>query len=107
MVVDYEVRSGVDPACPQPAPIKPDLVISEFDLGTFIVKNVGAGPAGPFTVTVGSVEDFSIPGLAPGASAGGTFNDFCEGLHVATADSRSQVDERDEANNVATFTRIC
>ncbi len=31
----------------------------------------------------------------------------CESVHEATADSRFQVDESDEANNVATFTPIC
>ena len=36
-----------------------------------------------------------------------TYSLACEATHQATADSRSQVDESDETNNVAAFIAIC
>jgi hypothetical protein len=93
---------------PQPQPSgKPDLVISNFTLSEFTVKNQGVGPAGAFTVTITGVGDFAFSGLAAGASETRTYSVACEAVHEATADSHSQVDESDETNNVATFTAIC
>ena len=44
----------------------------------FTVKNQGAGAAGPFTVNVSGEGSFAIAGLAPGASATGTFRTGAE-----------------------------
>lgn len=94
---------------PQPSPPagKPDLVISDFTLSEFTVKNQGAAPAGAFTVTITGVGDFVFSGLAAGATETRTYSVACEAVHEATADSHSQVDESDETNNVASFTAIC
>ena len=108
MTIRYRVTSGAqDSSCPSPPPppppaaLRPDLVISDFRLDEFTVKNQGRAPAGPFTVTVVGFEEFAFPGLAAGATARRTYAGRCEADHRAIADSRFQVNERDETNNVA------
>ncbi len=105
---DVSCSRWIEPQ-PQPQPGgKPDLVISDFTLNEFTVKNQGATNAGPFFVTVAGVPDFSFPaGLAAGATATRSYSLSCEAVHQATADSHSQVDEGNETNNVASFTPIC
>ena len=95
------------PPPPSPPTGKPDLVISNFTLREFTVRNQGAAPASAFTVTLAEVGDFAFSGLAAGASQTRTYSLACEATHQATADSRSKVDETDETNNVAAFTAIC
>jgi hypothetical protein len=94
---------------PQPPPPggRPDLIISQFTLSEFTVKNQGTAAAGPFAVTLTGVGDFAFSGLGAGATATRSYSVACEAVHEATADSNSQVDESDETNNVASFTAIC
>ena len=82
-------------------------MISNFTLTEFTVQNQGAAPAGAFTVTLAEAGDFAFPGLAAGASETRAHSLACEATHHATADSHSQVDERDETNNVAAFVPLC
>ena len=100
------------PPPPPPGP-KPDLVISAMDYDEpvkyfFTVKNQGAGPAGPFTVTVPGEGSFPIPGLAAGASATRTFRTICKNAtQQAIADALGEVAETDETNNTRSFVGIC
>jgi hypothetical protein len=87
---------------PAPTP-KPDLIITEFRLGSVTVKNQGVGPAGPFRVRMaagGAPRYESFTGLAPGASETRTID---PGLScspwTAAVDDLAQVAESDETNN--------
>jgi len=92
----------VETPTPTPGP-KPDLIITEFRLGSVTVKNQGLGPAGPFRVRMASgsllrLESFA--GLAPGASETRMLD---PGLGCFTwtsaVDDLAQVAETDETNN--------
>lgn len=107
--VRYEVTAsnpGSSCTLPSPEP-KADLVIRDLRVGEFTVLNLGSRPAGPFTVTVVGVGDFAFPGLAAGQRLRRTYDNNCEAEHRAIADSRFQVDESNEANNVQTFVAAC
>jgi hypothetical protein len=105
--VDVAVQSGGD-APPPPPPTDaslPDLVISDLTKDSFTVSNAGAAAAGSFVVRVvhaatGETQDFSFPGLAPGASETRGF--FCfSGQVTASADPDNAVPEANDANNSA------
>ncbi len=100
---------GPGPAPPPPPPAKPDLVVTELGLTSTTVKNQGAGAAGPFTLTVGTLAPFRLDGLAPGATATVTYTSFCtSGLGgPARVDSGNEVVETDETNNERTETFVC
>ena len=97
-----ELIKGPPPPPPPPGP-KPDLIITDFNLGSVTVKNQGPGPAGPFRVTMDdtiSARHESFAGLAAGASETRTIDPRL-GCHGWTAfvDDLNQVDETDETNN--------
>ena len=108
------VMPPVEPPKEPPPPVqKPDLVIS---MGAeppplsyfFTVKNQGTGAAKPFTVSVSGHGTFTIPGLAPGASATRTYKTTCQNVvDTAIADSLGEVAETDETNNNATLQDAC
>ncbi|MGE0025857.1 MAG: CARDB domain-containing protein [Thermoleophilia bacterium] len=88
---------------PPPPPLPPNLRITQLDLTGFTVANVGAGPAGPFLVSLSSGGGSrSIAGLAAGQSLRVDVPRSCFGLgeYKATADSLNQVAESDETDNV-------
>lgn len=100
--------STIDPAVatvgPSPAGgPPPDLRITAVDRTGFTVANTGAGPAGPFFVSLDVAGSFAYPGLAAGQSITQPAPQVCRGgaVYRATADSAGQVAESDEANNVA------
>jgi archaellum component FlaF (FlaF/FlaG flagellin family) len=97
-----------------------DLVVSNVTVlgnltegeSTFVfatVQNVGAATAGPSNATVYAdglaLGTRGVPSLAPGATytVGALWNGTTAGTHTVTAfaDSRAQVKESDEGNNVA------
>ncbi len=88
---------GQPPPPPPPPGPKADLVIDELDGVHFVVKNRGAGPAGPFVVTVSATPTFSFTGLAAGASETREF--MCRNDVTAVADANDEVAESDETNN--------
>lgn len=102
----------VQPPPPPPAP-KPDLVISEMDFDPmtvsyyFVVKNQGAGAAGPSSATVTNFGSFPVPALAPGATFRQTWAMCANGQFEARADATAQVDESDEANNTRQYMAGC
>jgi hypothetical protein len=87
---------------PTPGP-KPDLIITEFRLGSVTVRNQGAGPAGPFRVRMvagGMPRHESFAGLAPGSSETRTIDPGLScSAWTATVDDLAQVAESDESNN--------
>jgi hypothetical protein len=89
---------GPSPATGPP----PDLRITAVDRNSFTVANSGAGPAGPFFVSVDVAGSFAFPGLAAGASITQPAPQACRdgAVYRATADSAGQVAESDETNNV-------
>jgi RNA polymerase sigma factor (sigma-70 family) len=91
------------------APALPDLVVSELTAGSVTVTNVGDGAAGSFVVQVTGGGSFTIPGLAPGASATRTWsgNACAEGTITATVDPAGQVEESNEGNNSRSTTVLC
>lgn len=91
----------------QPPPEKPDLVVSEFDLDHFTVKNQGKGAAGAFQATVTGDTTYSFSGLAPGASATQSLHLMCGGSYTVHADSGGAVDETDETNNDRSIETFC
>jgi hypothetical protein len=98
---------GTIPPAPPPQPpasgSAPDLVISNFTLEQYTVKNQGTAAAGPFRVSVvspTSTTNDSYSGLAPGQSATASYTRGCEGREVR-ADTLNQVSESNESNNIA------
>ena len=85
----------------------PDLVISKLTETSFTVTNTGTAAAGQFVVTVTLIGTFTIPGLAPGASATRTWSICRRGTLLATADRGANVAESDESNNTATLVSDC
>jgi hypothetical protein len=99
-----EPITAVPPPPPPPPPSeRPDLVITEFFYSHVIVKNQGAGAAGPFRVRAGNASATafaSFPGLAPGESARRELTGLsCLDAYVAHADDATEVAETDETNN--------
>ena len=72
-------------------------MIDELDGVHFVVRNTGAGPAGPFVVTVSERGTFAFTGLAAGASQARSFD--CKNNPSAIADANDEVAESDETNN--------
>jgi RNA polymerase sigma factor (sigma-70 family) len=90
-------------------PALPDLVVSNLTASSATITNAGSAPAGPFVLTV-SVPGgtFTIPGLAPGASATRTWSTCIPpGNITATADSGGQVVESSEGNNSRSTSGAC
>jgi RNA polymerase sigma factor (sigma-70 family) len=90
-------------------PALPDLVVSSLTASSATVTNAGSAAAGPSVLTV-SVPGgtFTIPGLAPGASATRTWSTCIPpGNITATADSGSQVAEASEGNNTRSISAAC
>ncbi len=109
ITTENPVLSRITPKPPPPPgpALLPDLVITNFVIGTFTVTNTGTGPAGAFSVSVANVGTFQYTGLAAGASIKQDHGFTCSGPHAVTADSTSQVAESDETNNSASFVPIC
>ncbi len=81
-------------------PQLPDLVISNLTSSTVVVTNTGTAPAGAFVLSVNVPGgSFSIPGLAPGASATRSWSTCAVGMITAVADASGQVAESNEGNN--------
>jgi len=94
----------VETPTPTPTPTpKPDLIITEFRLGSVTVRNQGLGPAGPFRVRMqaGSTPRYeTFTGLAPGASERRTIDPGLSCVAwTAAVDDLAQVAESDETNN--------
>lgn len=93
------------PAPPAP-PTAPDLVFTDFQPGSFTVRNNGTAATGPFNVQIvtSTPQTFNYPqaGLAPGASVTQTTGFGCVGL-TGTVDSAGQITESNEGNNGATY----
>ena len=85
----------------------PDLVLSKLTETSFTVTNTGTAAAGTFVVTVTLIGTFTIPGLAPGASATRTWSVCRVGTLLATADRGAAVAESNESNNTATLVSDC
>jgi len=85
----------------------PDLVLSKLTETSLTVTNAGTAAAGPFVVTVTLIGTFTIPGLAPGASATRTWSVCPRGTLLATADRGAAVAESNESNNTATLVSDC
>ena len=102
--------SIVAPPPPPPPPL-PDLNVASLTKTTIIVRNSGNAAAGVsiLRITVGSalLGTFTVPALAPGATA--TFAFACRvGTYVATVDQTNVVAESNETNNTASLTnRTC
>jgi RNA polymerase sigma factor (sigma-70 family) len=97
---------------PPPPPQLPDLYVASFTKTTIIVRNGGNAAADArsiLRITVGStlLGTFTVPALAPGATA--TFTFACRiGTYLATVDQTNVVAESDEKNNTASLTnRTC
>jgi hypothetical protein len=86
---------------PGPGVFRPDLVISSFTLSGVTVTNRGAGPAGPFRLSVNGGIRAQFPGLAPGASETRVLALSCNEDYFAMVDDLEQVAETDEENNTA------
>lgn len=81
-------------------PALPDLVIASLGPNSVTVSNVGAAPAGPFTVSVDVPGgNFAFSGLAAGASQTRSWSTCTEGQITAVADGGGQVAESNEGNN--------
>ncbi len=97
---------------PPPPPQFPDLYVASFTKTTIIIRNGGnaaAGVSSILRITVGSalLGTFTVPALAPGATA--TFAFACRvGTYLATVDQTNVVAESNETNNTAPLTnRTC
>jgi hypothetical protein len=86
---------------------KADLVISNLTTFGLTVKNLGNGPAGPFSVNVSGIGSFDFNGLGAGASASASWKACIAGTTTATADPKNAVDESDETNNTASLKHGC
>lgn len=109
-----EPQTGLPDLIPVPGP-NGDFCQGSGGNLTVVVKNQGAGPAGPSTTQVdfGQFGTFTLPtpALAAGASTqlffkipGGCFDSDCE--FRITVDVKLQVPETNEANNTASGTCI-
>ncbi len=98
-------------APPPPPPARPDLYVFSLTRSSIIVRNGGNAAAGVsiLRIVVGSslLGTFTVPALAPGATA--TFTFACRvGTYVATVDQTNVVAESNEANNTQSlFNRSC
>jgi RNA polymerase sigma factor (sigma-70 family) len=86
----------------------PDLVIGSLTAFSVTVVNAGTGAAGASVLTV-SVPGgtFTVPSLAPGASATFSWSSCVDGKIAAVADARKTVAESNEANNTASIGNLC
>jgi hypothetical protein len=86
----------------------PDLVVSSLTKYAIIVTNQGTAAATvPSVLTITLIGTFTVPSLAPGASA--TFGwSICRvGAYSAIVDRTGVVAESDEGNNTAARTNTC
>jgi hypothetical protein len=85
----------------------PDLVVGSLSKYSIVVVNRGTGSAAPSVLTITFVGTFTVPALAPGASA--TFNwSTCRvGTYTAIVDRTGVVAESDESNNTASRRNTC
>lgn len=94
------------PAPPPPPAGRPDLVITALGINQVTVKNQGTAAAGAFSVAVPGGGIVRIAGLAAGASMTAPYTTGNCNLadYRATADSRNEVAESNETNNVSGLT---
>jgi RNA polymerase sigma factor (sigma-70 family) len=85
----------------------PDLVVTAFGPSTIVVSNRGTAAAGPSTLTITFVGSFTVPGLAPGASATFAWSTCRNAVYSAVVDRTNAVRETDETNNTATRRNTC
>lgn len=97
----------VAPPPPPPPPALPDLVVSALTKSGFVVTNTGPAAAGAFVVSVTLIGTFSVPGIAPGASASRTWSTCRVGTITAIADRGADVPESDESNNTRAVVSTC
>jgi RNA polymerase sigma factor (sigma-70 family) len=85
----------------------PDLVVSVLGKSTVTIANRGNASAGASTLTITLVGTFSVPALAPGASATFSWSTCRVGTYSAIADRTNAVRESDEGNNTASRRNTC
>ncbi len=109
ITTENTVLSRITPKPPLPPPpgpvLLPDLVLENFTLASFTVRNIGQATAGPFSVSRTGAGTFNFPALAAGATVTQNAPIACTTpiMHIAVVDSTSQVAESNETNNSATF----
>jgi RNA polymerase sigma factor (sigma-70 family) len=86
---------------------QPDLVISSLTKFTVTVTNRGTATAGPSVLTITLVGTFTVPSLAPGASATFSWSTCRPGTYSAIADRTNAVAESNEENNTASRSNTC
>ncbi|HZO62057.1 MAG TPA: sigma-70 family RNA polymerase sigma factor [Gaiellaceae bacterium] len=85
----------------------PDLVIGAFSRSSITVTNRGNARAAASVLSVTYVGTFTVPALAPGASATFTWTSCRTVTYVAVADRGQAVAESDESNNTASLKNSC
>ena len=110
--IDWTLRT-IDPRpgilLDPPETRMPDLIVTNYQLGTVTIKNQGKVAAGAFTVQSSDGPLQTFTGLAAGQSATRTWtpSGCVEGHYEARADAANTVQEYDEVNNTAGFDVIC
>jgi RNA polymerase sigma factor (sigma-70 family) len=85
----------------------PDLVISSFTKFSITITNRGTATAGPSILTITLVGTFTVPSLAPGASATFSWSTCRVGTYSAMVDRTNVVKESNESNNTASRRSTC
>jgi hypothetical protein len=85
----------------------PDLHVAALARNAIVVANRGTATAGPSTLTITLVGTFTVPSLAPGASATFSWSTCRVGVYSAIVDRTNAVRESDEANNTASRRNTC
>jgi hypothetical protein len=89
-------------------PPLPDLAIASFGPFSITVVNRGNAPAGARAVlTITLVGTFTVPALAPGASATFSWSTCRRGTYTAVVDATGLVTESNESNNTASRVSSC
>jgi hypothetical protein len=93
----------VPPPPPPPPGPKPDLVVTEFRLGSVTVQNQGLGAAGPFRVRMDNSVNARFESFTALAAGATETRKIDPGLScntwIATVDDIGQVQETNETNN--------
>jgi CARDB/Sigma-70 region 2 len=90
-----------------PPPPLPDLYVASFTKNTITVRNRGNAAAGTSVLTITLVGTFTVPALAPGASATFSWSTCRAGTYSAIVDRTNVVVESDEKNNTASRANTC
>jgi hypothetical protein len=85
----------------------PDLVVAALAANAITVANRGAAAASASTLTITLVGTFTVPPLAPGATATLTWSTCRVGTYTAIVDRTNVVAESDETNNTASRASTC